>query len=124
MTLGKLEILTLFKENVLKFLDALVELFPEESDLIVVRILFENQIPIEESLNVFSSRILPARDMIINKNEQFFLRDDNVFMGINNDKVIRWKKIWLSKKLDNDDKETIWKWLKIFLSLSEMYVNN
>jgi hypothetical protein len=122
-TLGKLEILSLFKTKMLQFIDNLVELFPNESDLVVYRLLFESQIPIEHSLSTFRNRVLEptVKDMITNENEKFFLEDNKVFNGANEQKVIKWKQMWTSHTLDSDDKKQIWKWLKFFLGLAEKY---
>lgn len=122
--LTKLEILSRYKSNMLKFLDSLIEIFPEDPDLIVIRILLETQIPIEESLKKFSARILPNAEMVRKRNEKFFLNDTDMFSGINNDKVVKWKNMWTSGRLDSDSKETIFKWFDLFLSLAETYTNN
>jgi len=120
--LGKLEILQLFKQNIEAFLNSLVELFPDESDLIVLRIFFENQIPIEEILDRFGKKIIPLKDMIKTRNEQFFLNETDIFSGLNkDDKVIRWKNLWRSKTLSQEDKDVIWQWFDLFLGLAEMY---
>jgi hypothetical protein len=68
--LTKNELLKLFKENIINFLDALIEQFNKESDFITLRVLFDGQIPIEEALNVFSQRIIPFLDMIKNYNNK------------------------------------------------------
>lgn len=133
-TLSTFEILSIYKSNTLKFLDSIIELFPEESDIIVMRILFENQIPIDTSMKVFSKRlftpvetdngvIVPA-DMIKIKNDKFFLHNSILFSGVEETKIIRWKQLWQSKRLDSSDREAIWKWFKLFRELSEMYIAN
>jgi len=119
--LGKIEILQLFKQNMLKFLDALIELFPEESDLIVARILFEGNI--ENFFSHFYIKIISAKDMIKARDENFFLTDENIFTGINNNLVEKWKQIWQSNKLNAENKQVMWKWFEVFLTLCEMYNN-
>lgn len=138
-TLGTLQILSIYKTNMLKFLDSLIELFPEESELIVIRILFDNgSVPIDDAMRKFSSRIVAipsegevqqqaskkAAQMIRQKDDQFFLTDGMIFSGIGSDKVIRWKKLWQSKQLDASDREAIWAWMTLFLGLAEMYIAN
>ncbi len=133
-TLSTFEVLQIYKANVLKFLDSLVELFPEESDMIVMRILFETQVPIEESMRRFSSRllspmvigeetILPA-ELIRKRNDKFFLQNVDFFQGVDKSKIIRWRQLWQSKRLDSGDRNAIWSWLDLFLGLAEMYIAN
>jgi hypothetical protein len=124
-TLSTLEILHLYKTNVIKFLESLVELFPEESDLIVVRILFENQIPIEESMKKLCLKVIPSSAMIKARDAEFFIKNaNNIFSGADTDRVFHWKEMWNSKRLDKADKENIFKWLDLFLGLAEMYIQN
>jgi hypothetical protein len=138
-TLSQLEILSIYKSNVLKFLDSLVDLLKNDetdlSDVIVLRILFENQIPIEESMKKFSKKLLTPiidggneiipSEMIRKRNDKFFLDYSNlIFAGVNDDKIIRWKQLWRSKRLDKDDREQIWLWMQLFLDLAEMYDYN
>jgi hypothetical protein len=121
--LSRLDILKLFKTNLIKFLDALIEQFPSEGDLAVLRVFLSEQIPIEDVLIVFSKRLLPYKQMIINKDEKFFVEGDDVFKGVSSDTVSYCKNIWLSEKITVEDKEQIWKWFKLFVNLSEKYIN-
>ena len=121
--LSRLDILKLFKTNLIKFLDALIEQFPSEGDLAVLRVFLSEQIPIEDVLIVFSKRLLPYKQMIMNKDEKFFVEGDDVFKGVSSDTVSYCKNIWLSDKITGEDKEQIWKWFKLFVNLSEKYIN-
>lgn len=121
--LSRLDILKLFKTNLIKFLDALIEQFPSEGDLAVLRVFLSEQIPIEDVLVIFSKRLLPYKQMIINKDEKFFIEGDDVFKGVSSDTVSYCKNIWLSEKITSEDKEQIWKWFKLFVNLSEKYMN-
>lgn len=121
--LSKLDILKLFKTNLIKFIDALIEQLPDESDLIVLRIFLQEQIPIEDVMITFSRRLIPCKDMILNKEEKFFLEHNDVFTGVSSDTVNYCKNIWTSKKITVEDKEQIWKWFRLFVNLSEKFVN-
>jgi len=122
-SLGKLEIISIFKQHMIQFIDNLIELCPEDSELYMFRILFENQIPIEDAIIKISSKIIPLKDMISQKDEKFFLNGNDVFSGVNQSQVIKWKTIWLKKDLDESDKEALWKWASLFVNLCEMYTN-
>ena len=46
-------ILQQFKDNLVSFLDELIDVFPSESELILLRIFIKDQIPTEDILNKF-----------------------------------------------------------------------
>lgn len=123
MSLGKIEILTLIKDNSIKFLSSLIDLFPEEGDLIAGRILIEDGIPIEDFANKLTQNILPLEDVIVSRDERFFIEDNDVFVMANKDKVYKWKAIWQSDRLDEQDRKNIWKWVDLFLKLAKLYRN-
>ncbi len=120
MTLTQFEILKLFKEKLIDFLDALVEKFPREKDFINIRILITD-IPIELIINKLAERILPYEDMIINENESYLLECKDLFEGIKGDKVNYFKKLWSSPDFTTEDKTELWKWFKVFLKLTKLY---
>lgn len=117
----KIEILKLFKTNLIKFLDALIEQFPSETDFIIVRIFLSEQVPIEEVIKIFSSRILPYKQMVLSKDDKFFLNCNDIFEGLGKDKVSYFKNIWISPQITIEDKEQIWRWFKLFVNLTEKY---
>jgi len=121
MSMSKFEILKLFRQKLIEFLDALVEKLPKERDIVVLRVLFSDQIPIEKAIEVFSSRILPYEDMVINKDERFFLECSDLFEGVKGDKVHYFKNLWTSPTFTEEDKEVLWQWFKCFLKLALKY---
>ena len=100
--MDKIEVLKLFKSNLINFLDALIEQFPQETDFIIVR-------------------ILPHKQMVIDKDEQFFLSCNDIFEGLGKDKVSYFKTIWTSPQVTIEDKEQIWRWFRLFVNLTEKY---
>lgn len=123
--LGQFEILALFKRKGIDFLDSLIEIFPEQSDLIAGRILITDTLPIEEILRKFGARFIPHAEMVRTRNEKFFLSNDHsIFSGTTNERVYSWKQLWSSQRLDAEDRLTIWLWVELFLNLSTMYLEN
>ena len=92
--INQIEILRIFKDLLVKFLDALIEQLPQESDLIVLRIMLGEQIPIEEVISIFCNRILPYTDYIFKHDERFFIDCTDIFEGIKSDKVSYFKRLW------------------------------
>ena len=119
--LSQFEILVYFKNNLLAFLDDLIELLPNEGDLWILRVMFENQIPVEQSMKIFAERILPYKNMVLNKDERFFIECTDLFSGIKKDKVSYFKDLWQSQRLTNEDKKTLWDWFTLFLKLAIKY---
>ena len=119
-TITKIELLSIWKENIGKFIHSLSTLFPSENDLILTK-MFIDQIPTEQVLLYFSEKILPLRKQIEIRDENFFLNDDNTFMGVSETKVVKWKKLWNSSVLDNNDKNAIWQWMDLFVKISDKY---
>ncbi len=120
-SMSKTEILIMFRKNLLDFLSNLIEQFPKEGDFVLLKILLSDQIPIEEAMKIFSERILPYVDMIKSKDERFFLESTDLFEGVANDKVNYFRNIWLSPSLNQDDKDNLWKWFRLFANLAVKY---
>ena len=116
-----MKILTDFRTNLVSFLDELIEQFPHEGDLVIVRIFICDQIPITDIMHTFTKKVLPLKDMVKQRNAAFFLENDVLFENLSNTKVSYFKQLWSSNKLDADDRATIWSWFDLFISLAERY---
>jgi len=116
-----MKILTDFRTNLVLFLDELIEQFPHEGDLVIVRIFICDQIPITDIMHTFTKKVLPLKDMVKQRNAAFFLENDVLFENLSNTKVSYFKQLWSSNKLDADDRATIWSWFDLFISLAERY---
>ena len=118
------KILMIFKDKIIEFFDELISYFPEEGDLLVMRIFFKSQIPMADAMRVFSTQINQndqlLKIMVENRNDKFFL-EHNLFDVFGKDKVGHFKNLWLSNKLDSDTRETIWIWIDFFVNLTDKY---
>jgi hypothetical protein len=121
---SKLQILTDFKKNLVSFLDELIQQFPEEGDLIVLRIFLNDQVPIEEVMKSFSEKCIPLKDVIKKRDESFFLNENVLFSKIDQNKVNHFRRLWTSPKLDNEDRNVIWAWYDAFILLAEKYIKS
>ena len=120
--MSKLQILLDFKSNLISFLDELIINFPEEGDLIILRIFLNDQVPIEEVMKTFCEKSLPFKDAIKKRDETFFMNNNSLFEKVNQNKVNHFRKLWTSPKLDEEDKEIIWAWYDTFILLAEKYM--
>jgi hypothetical protein len=127
--MSEILILKEFKKNLISFVDELIDQFPSEGDLVILRIYFSDQCEIKEVMESFT-QYLNKDDNIIKKNieernDSFFLNHNTLFENvIDKTKIIYFKKIWRSPQLDQEDKETIWKWVDSFVFLSDKYAKN
>ena len=93
------EILLEFKNQLIVFFDELIGQFPQEGDLVVIRLFIANQIPVADAINIFNHKInkndQELRKMVKDRNEIFFL-EHNIFDTLGKQKVSHFKKLWLS----------------------------
>ncbi len=124
MVLNKLEILKLFRENLILFLEDLINLFPQEGDFIKAR-LFLHDCPLEELLKYCSTILINNSTKIINRDEDFFLTNISGLLNCTTDvstqKVNYFKSLWLSDTMSPEDRIEMWNWFKNFLRISQEY---
>lgn len=123
MTATKTVILHLFKENLVSFLDELIEQF-EETEFITMRILINEQIPIVLIMQKFIEYVIPFSQVIKNRDDSYFLNNDNIFSVLDPSQVNHFKTIWESDKIDQEDKDVIWDWFDVLLKCAHNYKNN
>jgi hypothetical protein len=115
----QVEIMTLFKNNLLEFFDDLIEQYPHEADLIMYRFFLSEQIPVESLMERFIQFVLPHRGQIEARNENFFIANDNIFGSSPKDKVIHFKNLYLG--MNDENRETLFQWFDSFLLLVDKY---
>jgi hypothetical protein len=119
-----IRILSQFKKSLISFIDELIAMFPTEGDFIIGRIFINDQVPIEDVIKAFSEKIYDNDNllklMIKKRDEAFFLKN-NVFSYFGDSKVNKFKDIWTSSLLEEQDKITIWKWVDIFVMLTDRF---
>ena len=139
-----IKILTSFKKNLVDFFDELIQQFPRDSELIIIRTFIQHQAIIDLLMKKFIASInklvtidgqqvlvrtlITTRDenLFINHNLFFFCdktQDDNTpeSRTINKDNANHFKTLWLSGRLDKDDKDVVWNWLNSFVDLADKF---
>ena len=117
----KTVILKQLKEQLVLFFDELIDILPKEPDLIIIRIFIKDKFPTEDIMNYIITKLVPLKQMIINKDEGFFLENNILFEQVDSKKVNRFKCLWRSETLEDDDREMLWKWFYSFVYLAEKY---
>jgi hypothetical protein len=119
----KIQLMYEFRNQLINFLDELIEQFPEESDLYIIRIFLKDQIPVYDVLGRYIRDLLPLKKIVDKRDETFFLQNDILYekSGVAIDKVNNFRKLWLSDKLDDNDREIIWKWMDLLNNIGGQY---
>jgi hypothetical protein len=118
----KAKILTNFHNNYIQFFNEMIDLFPNDSDLITIRTLLKTQISSTDVMTIFINRILPIKKMVVDRDDSFFLEKCNLFDELDPTKVNHFKKIWQSN-ISNEDKDIIWKYFDVLIILTEKYLS-
>ena len=120
-------VLSEFKNNIITFFDELIDQFPDLGELVIMRIFLKDQICIKDVIEMTGFQLNKnqgiIRKMIKDRNEEFFLEENNFFdvLSENKKNFLKFSSIWRSKRLDKEDKETIWKWIDSFVFLTDKY---
>lgn len=120
----EIETLSKLKDQLVTFLDELIEQFPGEPDFVIFRIFLKDRIPIVDVMNYIILQLLPLKQMIKDRDENFFLNNNVLFEKFDQEKsskVNHFRKLWLSKNVDNEDRQAIWRWFDAFVRLAEIY---
>ena len=114
------QILTKFHKSLVGFFDELIEMFPDEQEFILLRILIKDQIPSTQIMSYFEYAVNSSIIMTsIEKRDDKFFLENLLFSKINKSDVF--KKLWM-EKLAEDDKKVIWKWIDSFVYLGDKYI--
>jgi len=120
----EIKLLIQLKENLVNFLDELIESFPNEPDFVIFRIFIKDKIPVADIMNYITTKIVPLEDMILQRDENFFLNNNVLFDKFDENKsskVNHFKRLWQSDNIDDEDKKVIWDWFTSFLELAKKY---
>ena len=116
-----IQLLTLFKKNIVAFFDELVDTYPAESDFVIIRVVLKDQVPAQEIMDYFVKNVLPVKDMITNRDEKIFTESNVFYFGLDSLNCKGLKGLWAEGKVDEDNKKVIWQWLDSFVSIAERY---
>jgi hypothetical protein len=109
-----------FQKNLVRFFDELIEMFPNEKDFILIRILVKDQIPSTQIMGYFEM-IMMNKEIVasIERRDDMFILSNVLFSKISKSDVF--KNLW-EKRLDSDDKEMIWSWVDSFKTMTTQYM--
>ena len=115
------EVASELKEQMINLIDDLLEILPNETDIFLVRIYFDTAINPIELMDNFIEYVLPWRDYIEQRDETYFEKNDHIFGKLPKNKVQHFKNLYTNDVFDASQKEIIWQYFDVFLSLADTY---
>jgi hypothetical protein len=120
-----------FKTNLIACLDDLsdqlvadipgLNVMSIKGDLVVLRIFIKDQIDPKVIMNNFITNILPHREEIKKRNDQFFMNKKDLFTIVKKETFANFKKLWRSTLFDDEDREALWRWADVLVVLADRY---
>jgi len=122
----KIKLLKEFQSQLVGFMDELIEQFPNVSEFVIGRIFIKDQIPAQDLLGRFIRDLLPLKEQIEKRDENFFLQNSLLYTkgNVSSERIDKFKELWMSKDLDKEDREVIWKWMDVFVQVASKYHKN
>ncbi len=118
-------ILQKFKSGLVEFIDELINWMPVDEELLATRILINDQLPIVFLMEKFIEHILPLESQIVNREEEFFLNDPQVFGNVKDqNKILSLKNLWTNPEFTKSDKDKAWKWMEFFVKCTKLYLQH
>lgn len=124
--MSELQLLQTFKNQIINFLDELIQQFPNQAEFVIIRVFVKDQIPLADVLGRFIKECLDFHDQIKRKDEKFFLESDIIVnalggnqMGL--DVMDKLRELWRSDSLDQEDRDMVWRWLDLFFNIAQKY---
>lgn len=123
---GNMTALTAFNNIIFRFVDDLIDTFPEENDFKVYKRTFNilKSANAKKMCNLFQIYSYNYREKILSKDESFFIENEySEIKQANNAESVggiieKLKEHW--KSLDDDNKQKIWQYLSTMIQLSDM----
>jgi len=122
-TSAEAQLLATFKGQLIEFFNELIEKFPMEGDLIKIRVFLDVALEPIALMNIFVQHLLPLKETVKNRDSSFFLGNRDLFCRFQQDSVLRFKKLWMSSNLDEEDRATIWRWFDAFMFMADRFVD-
>lgn len=109
-------------EQLMLLFQDLREIVPSEKRglLQIVENVF-SMMPKENLMNHVVLNILPHKEQINSKNQDFFLNNKQLFGSLPENEVNYFGNLIVNGNLDDDEKDMIWEYFKVFIALAEVY---
>ena len=115
-------ILDQLRDQVLNLIDDLLAVCPNEADILLVRLFFENHVDPKVLMDGFITWVYPWKESIKAHDEKYFEDNEHIFGPLPADKVAHFKTKMKDGTFDEDDKDVIWSYFEVYISLIEQYI--
>lgn len=116
------KVLESLKTQVLNLLNDLMEIFPDENDILLTRLFFETQADPQLIMDGFIKWVYPWKEQIFARDEVFFDKAERIFGPIDPSKIIRFKTMWKNGDLSNEEKDFVWRYFEVYIKLIDKYM--
>ena len=126
--MSDIKTLNLLKTSLVNFFDELIDIFPKEGEFVAFRIMIKDRIPVTDVVSHFKKSLLPEKDKIKAKsNSSYQFAGDRSVISLTDIMNKLFVNIGVSsntfsvilKNLDSETEEAMWKWLDVFVTLTE-----
>ena len=121
----ELKYLITFKEQMLLFIEELIEMFDTEPSFILIRIFVSDKIPTKDVIGRFMKECLPYYKYVKDRNSEFFVYSDFIYEqyveDVGDDALKNFRTLWESEVMTDEIKDIVWQWLDFFIELSLKY---
>lgn len=107
--------------QVLNLMDDIITVCPNDSDILLVRIFFENNVSPELLMKEFIKWVYPWKENIVRRDLNFFFDNDHPFGPLPLNKVKEFRVRLKDGTFDENDVKAIWDYFDVFTSLVEKY---
>ena len=114
-------------KNLVSFFDELIDMFPNEGDFVIYRIMVKDRVPITDLVPILARYLLPEKEAVKMAIKNALAGNPSAFHDKINDMFAQfgggsphttnYKRLF--DDMDNENKTVIWKWLHVFIHLIE-----
>jgi hypothetical protein len=121
--MDKLEILEKkLHDSVKNFLDDIITILPNETLIVLAKIYISTQLTGYKLMKKFKKNILPIKDLVKNRNENFFLNGKYIDSLLDKYNIkLNFRDIWV--KISPANKKLMWAWCDQFINITTEYSN-
>lgn len=116
------KILTVFKNQLVNFVEDLCTQFPCEGDFLALKFFIEQQIPIKDLMYGWIKQVnkqdKKVKMMIKERNDIFFI-ENNPFRFMTEKRLEKFSGLWKSQS--EESKKIIWDWMDLFIKISDKF---
>lgn len=114
-----------FFNAVSEFIDSLLEVLPHESQLVVIKVYIHTHMSKQKLIKKFIKKIMPVKELILRRDEDFFVRGDYIDNLFSNNVVqalfkFNFRPIWTMLNVSN--RESVWMWFHALVKIADEYI--